>query len=177
MYWTLSDEAALAFVLFFVVVYWPVLAVLLTLPVVTVGLVAQSQGRSLHYLWWPALLGGCLGAVIAFVILGSRRGPGAARTRSWLLMGGTLAAMVVALLILVLTTQAVVLFFILIALVLVAPLCNLPVVLIGWLAQWRGRSLHYMWWPGCLPWIGAAIALLILLVRQRQRPGYGGSVV
>lgn len=42
-----------------------------------------------------------------------------------------------------------------------------PIVVVGYVARSHDRSPHFMWWPAVLGWIGAVIALFILLRRRR----------
>ena len=43
-----------------------------------------------------------------------------------------------------------------------------PVALVGYVATKRGYSLHYMWWPVLLGWIGGIVALAILLLKPER---------
>ena len=58
-------------------------------------------------------------------------------------------------------------------LVLVLIFWLLPVVLVYFIADSRGRSAHYVWWPIVLGWLGAVIAACVILV-QAERPSAHG---
>lgn len=42
-----------------------------------------------------------------------------------------------------------------------------PAVIVALLAKNRGRSLHWTWWPVFLGWIGAIIAIIALVSKER----------
>ena len=42
-----------------------------------------------------------------------------------------------------------------------------PIAVVGYVARRNDRSLHFIWWPAVLGWIGAVIALIIVLTGRR----------
>lgn len=45
-----------------------------------------------------------------------------------------------------------------------------PLAIVGAVARSRNRSLHYMWWPAFLSWMGTIIALVLILVQSEREP-------
>jgi len=43
-----------------------------------------------------------------------------------------------------------------------------PLLIVAQVAKSRGRSMHYLWWPVVLSWLGALIAIVVILVQQEK---------
>ena len=45
---------------------------------------------------------------------------------------------------------------------ILAALYFVPIAAVWYIARRSGRSLHFVWWPVVLGWVGAVIALVML---------------
>ena len=55
-------------------------------------------------------------------------------------------------------------------LIVLALLWLLPMLLVWKIAESRNRSGHYVWWAVVLGWVGAIIAMVVILVQAEKEP-------
>ena len=44
-----------------------------------------------------------------------------------------------------------------------------PIGIVAVVANSRNRSMHYLWWPVLLGWVGFIVAMVIVLVQSEKR--------